>query len=165
MATFKEGQTMKSQRVHVVAQFDQKGPNMKGKNIAFGISNDTREMNDGPNGVITDPMLMYKTYVDKDGKKQNYFTEGYSEDQWNDILEVANMDGDSPVFVADLHPSKNGKGLVVNTKTLQPTDVPFDQKRHKDNTQARRAEKKAEREAKAAAQKSEPEVEDALERE
>lgn len=165
MATFKEGQSMKSQRIQVVAHFDQKGPNMTGKNVAFGIANDTREMNDGPNGVITDPMLMYKQYTDKDGKKQNYYTEGYSEEQWNKVLETANMDGDKPVFIADVHPSKNGKGLVVNTNSLQPTDVPFDHAKHKENTKERRAVKAAERSAKAKEAQAEPEVEDALERE
>jgi len=139
MATFKKGQSFKGQRVHVSSVFDQKGPGMTGKNVAFSISNDTRELDE----VITDPMLVYDKYKAADGTMKNTFTAEYSKAQWEAIEKAANKDGDAMVVIADLFPNKKGKGLVVNTNTLKTPDVPFDKEAHQKNTLAAREAKKA----------------------
>lgn len=140
MATFKKGQSFKGQRVHVSAVFDQKGPGMTGKNVAFSISNDTRELDD----VITNPMLVYDEYVDKDGNKKPTYTASYSAKQWEQIEKMANKEGDAMVVIADLFPNSRGKGLMVNTKTLRTPDVPFDAEKHRENTlKAREMRKQA----------------------
>ena len=137
MATFKKGQSFKDQRVYVSAVFDQKGKGMTGKNVAFSISNDTRE----PEDVITDPMLMYGKYKDKEGVERNTYTVGYSAKQWEAIEKMANKDGDAMVLNADLFPNPNGKGLVVNTNTLSTPETPFDAEKHRANTLKARQEK------------------------
>lgn len=139
MATFKKGQSFKGQRVHVSSVFDQKGPGMDGKNVAFSISNDTRE----PEDVITNPMLVYDKYTDKQGNVKNTFTAEYSKSQWEKIEAFANKDGDAMVLEADLFPNARGKGLVVNTNTLKTPEVPFDAQKHRENTLAAREAKKA----------------------
>lgn len=143
MATFKKGQSFKGQRVHVSGVFDQKGPGMDGKNVAFSISNDTRE----PEDVITNPMLVYDKYKDKEGKEKDTYTANYSKKQWEQIEKAANKDGDAMVLEADLFPSSRGKGLVVNTNTLKTPETPFNSEQHRENTVAAREAKKAAREA------------------
>lgn len=136
MATFKKGQSMKAQRVHVTGVFDQKGKGMTGKNVSFSIANDTREP-----GVdaFADPMLVYDTFKDpKTGESKPTYTASYSAEQWKLIEAAANKDGDAPVITADLFPSKKGKGLVVNTASLQTPEQPFDSAKHKENTVAER---------------------------
>lgn len=145
MATFKKGQSFKGQRVHVSGVFDQKGPGMTGKNVAFSISNDTRE----PEDVITNPMLVYDKYTDASGKEKDTYTASYSAKQWEQIEKMANKDGDAMVLIADLFPNSRGKGLVVNTSTLKTPDVPFNAEKHRTNTLAAREAKKAERETSA----------------
>ncbi|PAE87720.1 hypothetical protein [Shouchella clausii] len=154
MATFKKGQSYKNQRVHVSAAFDQRGPGMKGKNIAFSISNDTRE----PEDVITNPMLVYDKFKDKDGNEKDTFTASYSPKQWEAIEKAANKDGDAMVLVADLFPNTRGKGLVVNTNTLRTPETPFSAEKHRDNTIAAREAKKAAREAESAGQQNQREA-------
>lgn len=149
MASFKKGQSFKGQRVHVSQVFDQKGPGMKGKNVAFSISNDTRE----PEDVITNPMLVYDKYKDKEGKERDTYTASYSADQWAAIEKAANKDGDAMVLTADLFPNRRGKGLLINTKTLQTPDVPFNKEKHIENTlAAREAKKQARTQAKSTEQ-------------
>lgn len=138
MAKFKKGQSFKNQRVHVVGAFDQTGRGMSGKNVSFSISNDTREGDD----IFTDPMLVYDTYVDKNGKQQNSFTAEYSAKQWEAIEAAANKDGDDLVIEADLFMSKSGPGLLVNTNTLKTPEIPFDREKHKTNTLTAREIKK-----------------------
>lgn len=145
MATFKKGQSFKDQRVHISADFDQRAP-MKGKNVVISISNDTREGDD----IKTDPMLVYQRYKDKQGAEAVSYTASYSESQYNAMMAAANHDGDKPVLIADLFPNKRGDGLVVNTNTLRTPDVPFDAEKHREVTEAARADKKAAREAKNA---------------
>ena len=157
MATFKKGQSFKGQRVHVSSVFEQKGQNMDGMNVAFSMSNDTRELDD----VFTDPMLVYDKYTDAEGVKKNTFTAEYSKAQWESIKEAANFDGDAMVLDADLFPNRNGKGLVVNTNTLKTPEQPFDKEAHKQNTLAAREAKKAQYAQAAAA--AEAEAEDELE--
>lgn len=147
MATFKKGQSYKGQRVHVSSVFDQKGPGMTGKNIAFSISNDTRE----PAEVITNPMLVYDKYKDAQGKEKDTYTASYSAKQWEAIEKAANKDGDAMVLEADLFPNARGKGLVVNTNTLKTPSVPFDAAKHRENTLAARKERAAARESAAEA--------------
>lgn len=160
MATFKKGQSFKGQRVHVSGVFDQKGPGMTGKNVAFSISNDTRE----PDDVITNPMLVYDKYTDKQGKEKDTYTSSYSAKQWEQIEQAANKDGDAMVLEADLFPNSRGKGLVVNTNTLKTPETAFDSSKHRENTVAVREAKKAERDAKkGAAQEQQNEQEKALE--
>lgn len=141
MATFKKGQSFKGQRVHVSGVFDQKGPGMTGKNVAFSISNDTRE----PEDVITNPMLVYDKYKDKEGKEKDTYTASYSAKQWETIEKTANKDGDAMVLEADLFPNTRGKGLVVNTNSLKTPETPFDASKHRENTVAVRESKKAAR--------------------
>ncbi|MGX1195851.1 hypothetical protein [Metabacillus sp. SLBN-84] len=142
MATFKKGQSFKGQRVHVSGVFDQKGPGMTGKNVAFSISNDTRE----PDDVFTNPMLVYDKYKDKAGKEKDTYTASYSAKQWEAIEKAANKDGDAMVLEADLFPNSRGKGLVVNTSSLKTPEVPFSAEKHRENTVASREAKKAARE-------------------
>lgn len=142
MATFKKGQSFKGQRVHVSGVFDQKGPGMTGKNVAFSISNDTRDMEN----VITNPMLVYDTYKDGQGKEKDTYTASYSAKQWAAIEAAANKDGDAMVLEADLFPNTRGKGLVVNTNTLKTPTVPFNADKHRENTVAARDAKKVIRE-------------------
>lgn len=151
MATFPKGQSMKAQRVHITGVFDQKGKGMSGKNVAFSISNDTREPGAG---AFADPMLVYDKYKDGDGNEKPTYTASYSEKQWEDIEAAANKDGDALVLEADLFPSKRGKGLVVNTATLKTPDVPFDNAKHKENTLAERALRAEARKEKAAAREA-----------
>lgn len=139
MATFGKGQSYKGQRVHVSSVFDQVGAGRSGKNVAFSISNDER----GPEDVITNPMLSYGTYQDKEGKTKDTYTVGYSNAQWKEIEAAANKDGDAMVLEADLFPRKNGPGLMVNTKTLKTPEKPFDAAAHKANLTAARDAKKA----------------------
>ncbi|WP_145142331.1 hypothetical protein [Paenibacillus sp. Y412MC10] len=139
MARFRKGQSFKNQRVHIVGAFDQTGKGMTGKNVAFSISNDTREGDD----IFTDPMLVYDTYEDKNGKQQNSFTAQYSAKQWEAIEAMANKDGDDLVIEADLFMNKNGPGLLVNTNTLKTPEIPFNREKHKANTLAARELKKA----------------------
>lgn len=143
MATFKKGQSFKGQRVHVSGVFDQKGPGMTGKNVAFSISNDTRE----PEDVITNPMLVYDKYTDAQGNSKDTYTASYSDKQWKAIEEAANKDGDAMVLEADLFPNARGKGLVVNTNTLKTPEVAFDADKHRANTVAVRQEKQTAHEA------------------
>jgi len=142
MATFKKGQSFKGQRVHVSGVFDQKGPGMTGKNVAFSISNDTRDMEN----VITNPMLVYDTYKDGQGKEKDTYTASYSAKQWAAIEAAANKDGDAMVLEADLFPNTRGKGLVVNTNTLKTPTTPFNADKHRENTVAARDAKKVARE-------------------
>lgn len=152
MATFKKGQSMKGQRVHVTSHFAQTGPGMTGQNVAFSISNDTKEIGD----VMTNPMLVYgKT---KDGTKDVY-TASYSAKQWEAIEKMANKDGDKLVLEADLFPDSKGKGLVVNTNTLKTPSEPFNQAAHEANTIAAREAKKQAREAANQQQEQEAELE------
>ena len=139
MATFKAGQSFKDQRVHVSQVFDQKGPGMTGKNVAFSISNDIRE----PEDVITNPMLVYDKYKDARGVEKDTYTAAYSARQWADIEAAANKDGDAMVIVADLFPNARGKGLLVNTTTLRTPDTPFDLAKHRENTIMARETKQA----------------------
>ena len=139
MASFKKGQSFKGQRVHVSGVFDQKGAGMNGKNVAFSISNDTKE----PEDVITNPMLVYDKYVDGKGNEKDTYTANYSAKQWEAIEKAANKDGDAMVVIADLFPNARGKGLLVNTNTLKTPDVPFNAEKHRNNTLAVRATKKA----------------------
>lgn len=155
MATFKKGQSYKGQRVHVSSVFDQKGPNMTGKNVAFSISNDTR----APEDVITNPMLVYDKYTDNEGKERDTFTASYSQKQWEQIEKMANKDGDSMVVEADLFPNSRGKGLVINVNSLKTPEVPFNAELHRANTLAARAAKAAAKETSA------PEVEAEAEQE
>lgn len=155
MATFGKGQSFKGQRVHVSSVFDQTGAGRTGKNVAFSISNDTREADD----VITNPMLMYGTYQDKQGNTKDTYTVGYSAEQWNEIEAKANKDGDALVLEADLFPRKNGPGLMVNTKTLKTPEQPFDAEAHKTNLEAARAAKKEARAAESAGKEQEKEME------
>ncbi|WP_078598686.1 hypothetical protein [Evansella clarkii] len=141
MATFKKGQSFKGQRVHVSGVFDQKGPGMTGKNVAFSISNDTRE----PEDVITNPMLVYDKYTDKEGKEKDTYTASYSAKQWEAIEQAANKDGDAMVVEADLFPNTRGKGLIVNTNSLKTPENAFDMTKHRENTVAVRDAKKAAR--------------------
>lgn len=138
MATFGKGQSYKGQRVHVSSVFDQVGEGRTGKNVAFSISNDERS----PEDVITNPMLSYGTYTDKEGQKKDTYTVGYSKTQWEAIQAAANKDGDALVLEADLFPREKGKGLMVNTKTLKTPEKPFDSKAHKANLAAARDAKK-----------------------
>lgn len=142
MATFKKGQSFKGQRVHVSGVFDQKGPGMTGKNVAFSISNDTRDMEN----VITNPMLVYDKFRDPQGNEKDTYTASYSAKQWAAIEAAANKDGDAMVLEADLFPNTRGKGLVVNTNTLKTPTVPFDATKHRENTVAAREAKKTARE-------------------
>ncbi|MCR6108738.1 hypothetical protein HXA34_20790 [Salipaludibacillus agaradhaerens] len=139
MATFKKGQSFKGQRVHVSGAFEQKGPGMTGKNVAFSISNDTRE----PEGVITNPMLVYDKFTDKEGNEKDTYTASYSAKQWAAIEAAANKEGDAMVLEADLFPNTRGKGLVINTNTLKTPDVAFDATKHRENTLAARDAKKS----------------------
>lgn len=139
MATFGKGQSYKGQRVEVVSVFDQVGAGRTGVNVAFGIANDTR----APEDVVTNPMLSYGTYKDKDGNTKDTYTVGYSRAQWDEVQAAANKDGDRLVVEADLFPRKNGPGLMVNTKTLKTPEQPFDLAKHKENTETARAAKKS----------------------
>jgi len=141
-ATFKQGQSFKGQRVHVSQVFDQKGPGMTGKNVAFSISNDTRE----PEDVITNPMLVYDKFKDANNVEKDTYTAAYSAKQWAAIEAAANKDGDAMVLVADLFPNSRGKGLVVNTDTLRTPETPFSAEQHRENTMSAREAKKAMRE-------------------
>lgn len=154
MATFKKGQSFKGQRVHVSGVFDQKGAGMTGKNVAFSISNDTRE----PEDVITNPMLVYDKYKDKEGNEKDTYTASYSAKQWEAIEKAANKDGDAMVLEADLFPNTRGKGLVVNTNTLKTPETPFDAAKHRENTVAVREAKKAARQEKQSQQEAALEV-------
>lgn len=154
MARFKKGQSFKNQRVHIVGAFDQTGRGMNGKNVAFSISNDTREGAD----IFTDPMLVYDTYLDKFGKRQNSFTAEYSAKQWEAIEAAANKDGDDLVIEADLFMNKNGPGLLVNTNTLKTPEIPFNREKHKANTLAARTLKKEARAEQEAQQQGEAEA-------
>lgn len=143
MATFKKGQSMKGVRVHAASVFDQKGQGMDGVNVAFSVSNDLREQE----AVDTAPMLNYGSYIDPEGNKKNTFTASYSRKQWEAFEKAANKDGDAMVVEADLFPSKNGKGLVVNTNSLKTPEQAFSQDKHRENTVAARDAKKAARDA------------------
>lgn len=158
MATFKKGQSMKAQRVHVTGAYEQKPP-LTGMNVAFSLSNDDKEA--GVN-ASADPMLVYDTF-EKDGKKHPTYTQEYSKKQWEAIEAAANKDGDDMVVIADLFPK--GKGLVVNTNSLQTPETPFNRALHKETTLAEREIRKAAREAKAeeAAQGVDKDKEEALE--
>lgn len=158
MATFKKGQSFKGNRVHVVAVFDQKGPGMTGKNVAFSLSNDLAQSHEE---VFTNPMLVYDKYKDKDGNVKNTYTASYSAEQWKKIEATANKDGDAMVLEADLFPDSRGKGLLVNTNTLKTPEIPFNAEKHRENTLAAREAKKQmykERQQQATAEK-EPEPE------
>ena len=146
MATFKKGQSFKDQRVYVSAVFDQKGKGMTGKNVAFSIANDNRE----PEDVITDPMLVYDKYKDKNGVEKDTYTASYSAKQWEAIEKMANKDGDAMVVNADLFPNSRGKGLIVNTNTLKTPEQAFDREAHKENTLSAREAKRAMYESKEA---------------
>ncbi|MEK4277715.1 hypothetical protein [Paenibacillus sp. FSL R7-0026] len=139
MAGFKKGQSFKNQRVHIVGAFDQTGKGMNGKNVAFSISNDTREGED----VFPDPMLVYDPYTDRNGQQKNSFTAEYSASQWEAIEAAANKEGDDLVLEADLFMNKNGPGLLVNTNTLKTPEIPFNREKHKENTIAAKEAKKA----------------------
>lgn len=161
MATFKKGESMKNQRLVVSASFDQKGEGRKGKNVALSIANDTKDMEN----VKTDPMLVYDHYTDKNGEKKPTYTASYSPTQWEAIEAAANKDGDAMVIEGDVFPNRNGKGLVVNTNTLNTPEEAFDSQKHKDNTHAARAAKQAARKEQEAAKAQEQEAEQALEQE
>lgn len=150
MATIPKGESYKGQEVYVASAFPQKGtmPNgkpMTGYNVAFGIANDRRE----PERVITNPMLVYNQYKDHEGNDQVSFMQSYSKAQYEAIEAAGNKDGDALVVKADLIPSKKG-GFVVNTKTLQTPEKPFDAKAHRENTEQARAERQAKRDAEVA---------------
>lgn len=149
MATFKKGESMTKQRIVVSAQFDQKGEGRSGKNVALSIANDKG----GPENAMTDPMLVYDTYEDKNGDKKPTFTASYSSAQWDKIAEAANKDGDALVVEGDVFPNRHGKGLVVNTNTLSTPEESFDKAAHDANTLAAR-EAKAEARKAAAAEKA-----------
>lgn len=160
MATFKKGESMKNQRLVVSAVFDQKGKNYTGKNVAFSIANDTKTVED----AMTDPMLVYDTYTDKDGNKQNSYMAGYSKDQWEAIEAAANKEGDAMVINADVIPRGKGrKGLAVNTKTLSTPEEGFSKAKHDEVTTQARQEKAKAREAAASAKEASAEVEEELE--
>lgn len=144
MATIRKGMSYKGNRIALISAFDQKGEKQTGKNLQLVMANDLETDN---NRVITDPSLVYKTYNDKDGKPQTWMKEAYSKQQYDDIMAVANTDGTHPVFEADLMPSANGKGFIVNTKTVKPVDQPFDNEKHKERTLEVRNERAAAREA------------------
>lgn len=149
MANFKKGQSMKKQRVVAVQNFDQKGKNMDGQNVAFSIANDQSAIED----VQTAPMLVYGSYEDANGEKQASYTDNYSKTQWDKFVEKANKDGDKYVADVDVFPNKDGSGLVINTNTLETPEAPFDAEAHRANTLEAREVKAAAREA-AAAEKS-----------
>lgn len=158
MATIPKGESYKGQEVYIASAFPQKGkmPNgqpMTGYNVALGIANDRRE----PDKVITNPMLVYNKYKDAAGDDQVSFTQSYSKDQYEAMQAAANKDGDAAVLKADLIPSKKG-GFVINTKTLQTPEKPFDAKAHKENTEQARAERQAKRDAEVGVE-SAPEAE------
>lgn len=144
MATIRKGMSYKGNRIALISAFDQKGEKQTGKNLQLVMANDLETDN---NRVITDPSLVYKQYNDKDGKQQTWMKESYSKQQYDDIMAVANTDGTHPVFEADLMPSANGKGFIVNTKTVKPVDQPFDNEKHKERTLEVRNERAAAREA------------------
>lgn len=150
MATFKKGQSMKAQRVHVTGAYEQKSP-LTGMNVAFSLSNDDKVPGEN---ASADPMLVYDTF-EKDGEKRPTYTAEYSKKQWEAIAAAANKDGDDMVVIADLFPK--GKGLVVNTNSLQTPENPFNREKHKEVTLAERDIRKAAREAKAAAKADEKE--------
>ncbi|KQY91000.1 hypothetical protein ASD24_24710 [Paenibacillus sp. Root52] len=154
MARFRKGQSFKGQRVHVANVFEQTGKGMTGKNVAFSISNDTREGDD----IFTDPMLVYDKYIDNEGKEKPTFTAEYSAKQWEAIEAAANKDGDNLVIEADLFMNRNGKGLLVNTNTLKTPEVPFNSEQHKSNTLAARALKKEVRVEQESEKQSETEL-------
>lgn len=134
MVHFKRGESMKNQRVYVAASYAQVG-NSTGRNVALSIANDTCRDED----IKTAPMLMYDSY-ERDGKQHPRYTVGYSSKQWEEMIRMANKEGDELVLVADLMPTKDHKGLMINTNTLQTPDEPFDKDTHRKRTIAKRVE-------------------------
>lgn len=134
MVRFRRGESMKNQRVYVAASYSQVG-NSTGRNVALSIANDTCE----DDVIKTAPMLMYDTY-ERDGETYPRYTVGYSKKQWETIEQMANKEGDELVVVGDLMPTKDHKGLMLNTNTLQTPDEPFDKERHRARTVAKRLE-------------------------
>lgn len=156
MATFQKGQSMKAQRVYIASAFPvqkegaKEGDKPTHYDISLGIANDL--VDPKKDKVIADPMLGYNPY-EKDGEKKISNTIRYAASQYDKMMDVANTKGKFPVFEADLFPTRPGaakRGLVVNTGTLKKVDQAFDHEKHKENTDIVRADKKAQREAKAA---------------
>lgn len=152
MATYRNrgGRSMKSERLYIANAFEQKGKTkngmeMNGYNLQVGVANDLTE---DKTQVITDPMLRYDTYTKADGEKGKNMTVAVSKNQYDAIMAVANTDGDKPVFHADLFPK--GSGLMLDTKTVKPAEVPFNIEKHREVTAEARAMRAAERAAKAA---------------
>lgn len=130
MATFREGQDISNQRVHVCATFDQQGDNA-GKSVMMSVSNDIRDADD----IILDPMLVYDIYTDdKTNEEKRKYTTNYTEDEWDKIEKASNKDGDAMVVNGDLVENPNGVGLVVDTDTLTTPDKAFDETEHRKNT-------------------------------
>lgn len=123
-------------RVYVSAVF----PNMHKNNnhindrsdyhVILSVANDTAKT---PKEVVRNPMLVYRTVMTTKGERTIYI-EGYTEQQWNRMQEVANKDGDSLVFNAELIRTIDGAGFRIDTQSLQSTDIPFNRQRHIENT-------------------------------
>lgn len=166
MARFPKGRSFKDNRIAMVAAFPMakkgnepyaEGEEPNGYNVQLVVANDLEKDN---SRVITDPALIYKQFKAKDGTSKTGMLALYSKDQYNAMMTVANTEGTHPVFNADLMAKKDG--LIVNTKSLKGTDVPFDNEVHKARTAEVRAERKVAREA-AAAKETEKESEASIE--
>lgn len=140
-------------RLYIAAAFPQKAP-MTGYNLAIGVANDLGARK-GQN-IQSAPMLAYDHYTGKDGKPGTSYTRGYSKEQYDAIMAVANTKGDCPVFKANVFPKNNG--MVVDTNTLAKTNKPFDKAAHDENTKLVREAKQAEREAQAQQNQTEAEA-------
>ncbi len=83
----------------------------------------------------------HRSYTDSKGQQKMSFAAYYSKSQIDAIQQVANADGDKPVFRASYF--KKGGDVVVNTNTVQRDAVPFDANLHKQHTQEVRTERAA----------------------
>lgn len=175
MATIRKGQRngFRNMRIAITADYPQ-GGDLDGRNLLMVVANDrvNDEVEMTPENVITNPPLVRREGVKENGEKFTSFTVGVSKKQYQDIMAVANTDGDKPVFHANLMPAKDkdGKviGLIPNTKQLgEKPKEPFNYELHKENTEIGREFRKAQREAASAKEQQAPapekQAEDSLE--
>lgn len=90
-----------------------------------------------------DPYLTNKPYKLKNGKSGISRRQFYTPEDYGAMKAVANREGDAMVFYGDLLPVKGRDGSIsfmVDTKTLKPSEVPFDLKKHGENAGKARVE-------------------------
>lgn len=162
MANIRGSKKEDKQRIAIISAFPQAEP-MTGYNVALRICNDQLTQEDIQAGKgQSAPMLVYRPYTDaKTGEQKTGFTASYSKEQYEAMMAVANTDGTHPVFDAQVFPRQFGdesKGLLVNTKAMAETAIPYDHAKDIENTNAIRELKEANKEAGKAAPAAEVEA-------